>query len=207
MEKPQIEGRPSNFFLLEVDSLQANSFHFDNTKTNIKKENEEIMLSFKGEEHIDQKIENEEEKNSAFERVKSKKKTLPKTNSYNSKRNYPTISQNINKIQAKPVTSFSRNNKVKELETILLENARKKYIKDLWNNNFLIIAMFIKKFIETLKSINIVSKFLRMTKYHYDIIGDKVFFFEGVEESIHQNWLIPSKTTKKFVIFFLFLKK
>jgi hypothetical protein len=142
-----------------------------------------------------------------IDRPKAKKKTLPKTNSFSGPTLNTISNQNQQKITPKSQNIFAKNRRDAtrgkedtELTKILRENARQKYIHDLWANNFLIIAMFIKKFIETLKSINIVSKFLKLTKYHYNIIDDKVCFYEGFDECIDQQWMVPSKhTTKRFV--------
>ena len=135
------------------------------------------------------------------ERPKVRNKTLlPKTNSFSG----PMANSNSMRVVPKHQTifmktkkDFARAKEESDLKKILLENARKKYIRELWINNFLVIALFIKKFIETLKSINIVSKFLKLTEYHYNIINDKVYFYNGFNESVEHQWMM--QTTKKFV--------
>ena len=145
----------------------------------------------------------------SIERPKIKKKTLPKTNSFGGSRfiqnqNPSKIIPKTSNIFGKPKLEGVKDHKESQFAQIILENARQKYVKELWNNNFLIIAMFVKKFIETLKSINIVSKFLRMTKYHYNIIDDKVYFYDSIMHSINHTWMVPTKT-KKFVKLHYFL--
>ena len=135
------------------------------------------------------------------ERPKVRNKTLlPKTNSFSG----TLTNSNSMKVVPKHQTIFmktkndlARAKEESDLKKILLEIARQKYIRELWINNFLVIALFIKKFIETLKSINIVSKFLKLTEYHYNIINDKVYFYNGFNESVEHQWMM--QTTKKFV--------
>lgn len=198
----------NNFYLLEKnDGENSNKIFPDISNKSVEIiPNLDHAVTVKNNISLDSPNKQFEDEESLKERTKIKKKTLPKTNSFGGP-SKSIVGQTTSKIQPKPSHIFKKalnnpNLKKKEeaeIQKILIENARKKYIRDLWINNFLIIAMFIKKFIETLKSINIVSKFLRMTQYHYNIIEDKVYFYESFDASIKQQWFMPSKTTKRFV--------
>ena len=214
MQQEQIEDDKINEFLL-LEKANVHS-HYDNTNQsnfpNIDTlENAELLIVSKNNRNQRNFNNIDDSTYHDLQRPNIKKRTLPKTNSFNG----PIFSiqgSNSLKVTPKPQNIFAKprieyfqktiiEKEETELKIMMKENAKKKYIRDLWNNNFLIIAMFIKKFIETLKSINIVSKFMRMTEYHYNIIADKVYFYNGFDDSIKQTWMVPSKTTKKFVRF------
>lgn len=187
---------PPNYFLLDKKDSKTTE-EFQTFTLDLKNPNLEKIANSSPESVFNNFIEEKEK----GERPKVRNKTLlPKTNSFSG----PLANANSMRVVPKHQTIFMKTKKdlvrakeESDLKKILLENARQKYIRELWINNFLVIALFIKKFIETLKSINIVSKFLKLTEYHYNIINDKVYFYNGFNESVEHQWMM--QTTKKFV--------